>query len=91
MLLSQKRFDERAYYDYVERLISQGIDVSRLRIFETYTVNQKVYSVVYGEFPSRGAASAAKVGLPKILQEVAPIPRSVGGLMTEIQRLEGKN
>ena len=91
MLLSQKRFDERAYYDYVERLISQGIDVSKLRIFETYTVNQKVYSVVYGEFPSRGAASAAKVELPKILQEVAPIPRSVGGLMTEIQRLEGKN
>ena len=91
MLLSQKRFDERVFYTHLERLSEAGVDISKLRIFATYTGNQKVYSVVFGEFQSRGAASAAKADLPKILQEAAPIPRSVGGLMTEIQRLEGKN
>ena len=70
MLLSQKRFDERAYYDYVERLISQGIDVSRLRIFETYTVNQKVYSVVYGEFPSRGRPAPQRWGYRKFCRKL---------------------
>jgi septal ring-binding cell division protein DamX len=91
MVLSQKRFDERIYYGYVERLARQGIDISQLRIFETYTNNQQVYSVVFGEFQNRRAANAAKADLPKILLETAPIPRSVGGLISEIQRLEAEN
>jgi septal ring-binding cell division protein DamX len=91
MVLSQDRFDEQVYYGYVERLARQGVDISQLRIFETYTNNQKVYSVVFGEFQNRGAANAAKADLPKILLEAAPFPRSVGGLMTEIQRLEAEN
>jgi hypothetical protein len=91
MVLTQKRFDERIYYRYVERLARQGVDISQLRIFETYTNNQRVFSVVFGEFPGRGAANAAKANLPKILLEAAPIPRSVGGLIAEIQRLEAEN
>ena len=91
MLLSQNRFDDLAYYEYLDRLSGQGVDISKLRIMPTYTGNQKVFSVVYGEYQDRKSANAAKTDLPKILQDIAPIPRSVGGLMTEMQRLEGKN
>jgi septal ring-binding cell division protein DamX len=91
MLLRQNRFEDRVYYKYLDRLSEQGIDISEVRIFETHTGNQKMFSVVYGEYQSRGAANAAKTDLPLILQDAAPIGRSVGGLMEEIQRLEGKN
>ena len=91
LLLSQNRFDDRAYYEYLDRLSEQGGDISEVRIFATYTGDQKVFSVVYGEYQNRGAANAAKTDLPPILQDAAPIGRSVGGLMEEIQRLEGKN
>jgi septal ring-binding cell division protein DamX len=91
MLLRQNRFDDRVYYDYLDRLSEQGVDISEVRIFATYTGEQKVFSVVYGEYQNRGAANAAKTDLPPILQDTAPIGRSVGGLMKEIQRLEGKN
>jgi septal ring-binding cell division protein DamX len=50
-----------------------------------------MFSIVYGEYQNRGAANAEKADLPAILQDAAPIGRSVGGLMEEIQRLEGKN
>ena len=91
LLLSQNRFDEQAYYEYLGHLSGQGVDISKVRIFATYTSDQKVFSVVYGEYKNRGAANAAKTELPQILQDTAPIGRSVGGLMEEIQRLEGKN
>ena len=91
LLLSQNRFDDLAYYEYLDRLSGQGVDISKLRILPTYTGNQKVFSVVYEEYQDRKAAIAAKTDLPQILQDTAPIPRSVGGLMTEMQRLEGKN
>ena len=90
-VLSQNHFDDRVYYEYLDRLSGQGVDISKLRILPTYTGNQKVFSVVYGEYQDRKAAYAAKTDLPQILQDTAPIPRSVGGLMTEMQRLEGKN
>jgi septal ring-binding cell division protein DamX len=91
LLLSQNLFDGQVYYEYLDRLSEQGVDITKVRIFATYTGNQKMFSVVYGEYQNRGAASAAKTDLPQILQDTAPIGRSVGGLMEEIQRLEGKN
>jgi hypothetical protein len=91
MSLRQNRFDGRVYYAHLERVSGEGVDFSKLRIFATCIGKQKVYSVVFGGVQSRVAANAAKAGLPEILQEVAPIPRSAGGLMAEIQRLEGKN
>ena len=91
MLLRQNRFDDRVYYEYLDRLSEQGVDISEVRIFATYTGDHKVFSVVYGEYQTRRAANAAKTGLPPILQDAEPIGRSVGGLMAEIQRLEGKN
>ena len=91
LLLSQKRFDEGAYYEYLERLAGKGVNIAELKIFETYTGDQRVFSVVFGEYPDRSAANVARAELPEVLREASPIPRSVGGLMTEIRRLESKN
>jgi len=91
MSVKQERFDSRVYYQHLDDLSEQGADISKVRIFETYTGDRKVFSVVYGEYQSRRAANAAYTDLPPILQDAEPIGRSVGGLMEEIQRLEGKN
>jgi septal ring-binding cell division protein DamX len=48
----------------------------------------EVYSVFYGEYASRKAALEAKNDLPEVLRKISPIPRSVGGILKEIQRLE---
>ena len=91
MMLSQDRFDDRVYYEYLDRLSGQGVDISELKILATYTNNQNVFSVVFGEYQNRNAAKAAMKDLPQILRDIAPIPRSVGGLMAEMRRLEGQN
>jgi septal ring-binding cell division protein DamX len=91
LILSYDRFDERTYYEYIEYLASRGVDITELKTFMTYTGGRKVYSVVYGEYESWQAASDAIEGLPKVLRDTSPIPRSSGGLMQEIRRLEARN
>jgi len=91
MSVSQDRFDEQAYYRRLAKLASQGVDVSRIRIFESFTGNKPVLSVVYGEYPSRSAANRAKPDLAPVLRKFDPIGRSVGGLLVEIQRLREQN
>jgi septal ring-binding cell division protein DamX len=91
LLLSQSRFDSRAYYEHIDRLTSQGIDGSQLRILPTNTGNREVFSVVYGEYTSRSAAADARPGLPEVLRKDSPIVRSVGGLKEEIRRLDAQN
>ncbi len=91
MLLNYERFDDRVYYDYVDYLAARGMDISALKVFVTYTGGRKGYSVVYGEYESWQAASDAIKGLPKVLRDTSPIPRSAGGLMEEIRRLEAEN
>ena len=91
LLLTYADFDPQAYYEFVDRLENGGVDVSRLRIFKTLTANKRVYSVVYDEFGSRQLAKRAIPTLPRVIRDTSPIPRSVGGLWEEIQRLEQKN
>jgi len=91
MMLSHDKFNDRVYHDYVDYLATREVDTSALKIFMTYTSGRKVYSVVYGEYESWKAAGDAIGGLPKVLRDTSPIPRSAGGLMTEIQRLEALN
>jgi septal ring-binding cell division protein DamX len=91
MMLSHDKFDDRVYYDYVNHLATRGVDISELKIFMTYTGGRKVYSVVYGEYESWKAAGDAIEGLPRVLKDTSPIPRSAGGLMEEIRRLEAEN
>jgi septal ring-binding cell division protein DamX len=91
MLLSLDKFDDRAYYEYVDYLATRGVDSSALKVFMTYTGGRKAYSFVYGEYPSWQAAGDAIEELPQVLRDTSPIPRSAGGLMDEIRRLEAQN
>ncbi|MCP4769524.1 MAG: hypothetical protein GY875_25115 [Gammaproteobacteria bacterium] len=91
MMLSYDKFDDRVYYDYVDHLATRGVDTSELKTFMTFTGGRKVYSVVYGEYKSWRAAGDAIQGLPSVLRDTSPIPRSAGGLLKEIRRLEAEN
>ena len=88
LMLSYKTFDEAVYYDYVDSLARKQVDINQLKVFKTFTGGAEVYSVFYGEYASRKAALEAKNDLPQVLRKISPIPRSVGGIMQEIQRLE---
>ena len=91
LLLSYENFDAKAYYEHVDYLASRQVDTSTLRIFKTYTASKETYSVFYGAYDSRSAAAKAKASLPEVLRKTSPIPRSVGGIMQEIRRLEARN
>jgi len=91
MTLSRDKFNLRTYYDYIDYLAKRGVDISALKVFLTHTAGQEVYSVFYGEYESWQAASDAIDGLSEVLRDTSPIPRSAGGIMEEIQRLEAEN
>lgn len=91
LLLSKARFDAESYYQHIRELEREGVDITRLKIVETFTGGRETYSVLYGEYPSRVAAAEARVELVSVLREAAPIARSVGSLRTEIRRLTVQN
>ena len=91
MLLSFKTFDEAVYYEYVESLAKQQVDIAQLKVFKTYTGGAEVYSVFYGEYASRQIANKAKGKLPEVLRKISPVARSVGGILKEIRRLEAES
>ena len=91
LMLSFKTFDEAVYYEYVDSLARKQVDTTQLRIFKTYTGGAEVYSVFFGEYASRKAAIKAKDDLPEVLRKTSPIPRSVGGILQEIRRLEAES
>ncbi len=91
LLLSYDGFDPDNYYAYVANLAQRGVDPERLHVFKTLTGNREVYSVMYGEFPTRKAAINAIDGLPRVLRDTSPLGRSVGGIWQEIRRLGSKN
>jgi septal ring-binding cell division protein DamX len=87
LLLSFSGFDPTAYYEYLQYLSSQQVDIDNIRVFKTLTGGTEVYSVVYGEYASRSAAGKSLAGLPEALRNISPIRRSVGGIRQEIRRL----
>ena len=91
MMLSFKTFDEAVYYEYVDSLARKQVDTTQIRVFKTYTGGAEVYSVFFGEYASRKAAIKAKDDLPEVLRKISPIPRSVGGILQEIRRLEAES
>ena len=91
LLLSFANFDPEAYYEYIDKLARRQVDVDEIRIFKTLTGGKEVYSVFYGEYDTRLAAVNALDALPAALREISPIGRSVGGILTEIQRLGAGN
>jgi septal ring-binding cell division protein DamX len=90
-LLTYENFDADTYYEYVESLAKGQVDISKLRVLKTLTGEQQVYSVFFGDYASRDAARKAVGELPEVLRKISPVPRSVGGIMAEIQRLETQN
>jgi len=91
LLLSFSSFDPTAYYEYLQHLANQQVDVDNIRVFKTLTGGTEVYSVVYGEYASRKAAGDSLDGLPEALRNISPIRRSVGGIREEIRRLSAVN
>jgi len=91
MMLSRELFDELVYYEYIDKFASRGVDIEKIRIFQTVTQGKEVYSVVFGEFESWKKANIARADVPQPLREYSPIPRSVGGLLDEMQRLDAGN
>jgi septal ring-binding cell division protein DamX len=91
LLLSFSSFDPTAYYEYLQHLANQQVDVDNIRVFKTLTGGTEVYSVVYGEYASRKAAGNSLDGLPEALRNISPIRRSVGGIREEIRRLSTVN
>ena len=91
LLLSFSGFDPTAYYEYLQYLANQQVDVDNIRVFKTLTGGTEVYSVVYGEYASRKAAGASLDGLPEALRNISPIRRSIGGIREEIRRLSSVN
>ena len=88
LLLSFEKFDAKGFFEHVDYLANHQVDTAKLRIFKTYTGNKVAYSVFYGEYGSRIAASNAKDSLPEVLRKTLPISRSLGGIIREIRRLE---
>ena len=76
-------FAESAYYDYLDQLIRQNIDVSRVRIFPTRIAGRVVYSVIFGDYENRREASKNIRLLPEALKANKPIPRTIGGIWDE--------
>ena len=77
-------FSESAYYTYLDKLAREEIDVSKIRIFQTIASGVVVYSVVYGEYKNRREANKSIQLLPSALKANKPIPRTIGGILEEI-------
>jgi outer membrane protein len=84
MVIGFSNFNAKDYYDYLDSLVSQNIDVSGFRIFQTSINGSEVYGVVYGEYENRREAIEHINILPEALKERSPIPRTIGGILNEI-------
>jgi len=84
MMVGFRNFDAGDYYNYLDSLVSQNIDVSRFRIYQTRINGSEVYGVIYGEYDNRLEASEHINRLPEALNAKSPMPRTVGGILNEI-------
>lgn len=67
----------------VERFLagtSRAADVDALRVYTAESKGTRRLGVIYGEYPSRDAASRAIAGLPASLKTYGPYPRQVSRL-----------
>ena len=84
MTIGFDNFTENAYYTHLDKFVQQGIDISRINIFQTNASGLVVYSVVYDEYENRGEAKKSIQLLPNTLKANKPIPRTIGGIWNEI-------
>jgi len=84
MMIGFKNFNAEDYYYYLDSLVSQNIDVSGFRIYQTSINGTEVFGVIYGEYEDRLAASEHISKLPDALKARSPMPRTIGGILNEI-------
>jgi len=84
MMIGFRNFNAGDYYNYLDSLVSQNIDVSGFRIYQTRINGSEVYGVIYGEYDNRLEASENINRLPEALNAKSPMPRTVGGILNEI-------
>jgi len=84
MMIGFRNFNASDYYDYLDSLVSQNIDVSRFRIYQTSINGSEVYGVIYGEYENRREAIEHINILPEALKARSPMPRTIGGILNEI-------
>jgi septal ring-binding cell division protein DamX len=84
MTIGFKNINGETYYDYLDSLISNKIDVSSFKIYQTGINGSVGFGVIYGEFKNRGDAYQHIEQLPEALKKRSPIPRTIGGIWNEI-------
>ncbi len=84
MMIGFRNFSARDYYNYLDSLVSQNIDVSRFRIYQTSINGSEVFGVIYGEYENRREAIENINKLPEALTAGSPMPRTIGGILDEI-------
>lgn len=84
MMIGFENFNGKAYYDYLDSLVSKNIDISSFKIYQTSLNGSVVFGVIYGEFKNRSDAYQHIKQLPKALKKRSPIPRTIGGIWDEI-------
>ena len=84
MTIGFDSFTDSTYYDFLNELERQDIDVSGIRIYQTRVGGLPVYSIIYGEYVNRREASKFIRLLPEPLNVANPIPRTIGGILDEI-------
>ncbi|HQR60871.1 MAG TPA: AAA family ATPase [Methylophilaceae bacterium] len=68
--------------------ISAMVELDNLFVYETGRYGKPFFTVLYGSFENRDAASRALQGLPKALRTYQPQLRTAGGLLKEIKQLQ---
>jgi septal ring-binding cell division protein DamX len=84
MMIGFKNFNGKAYYDYLDSLLSKNIDISRFKIYQTSLNGSVVFGVIYGEYKNRRDAYQHIKQLPEVLKKTSPITRTIGGIWNEI-------
>ena len=82
------RFGPDDLEKYLQTLHEDNVDIAQLHLFLTEVNNLKMYTIVYGEYPSRRKAGLQIKALPKALVAAKPFPRTIGGLLDEIEKIE---
>ena len=85
MTIGFDSFTDSTYYDFLNELERQDIDVSGIRIYQTRVGGLPVYSIIYGEYVNRREASKFIRLSPEPLKVANPIPRTIGGILDEIR------
>jgi septal ring-binding cell division protein DamX len=84
MMIGFKNYNGKAYYDYLDSLLSKNIDISRFKIYQTSLNGSVVFGVIYGEYKNRRDAYQHIKQLPEVLKKTSPITRTIGGIWNEI-------